>query len=59
MLVGLSHTKGTLALLADDFVVFSMSTNPYPHDAARNFHSERPVMNAGADRPQITYPFEM
>ena len=46
-------------LLSDDLVVLAMCAYPYPHDAVRDVDAKRSVMDAGANRPELAYPFEV
>ena len=48
-----------MALLSDESVVFTMRSEPHPHDTVLNVHTERPVMQPGADRPELAYALEV
>ena len=48
-----------MALSSDESVVFSMRSDPYPHDAVINVDTERSVMQPDADRPELAYALEL
>ena len=36
-----------------------MRTDPHPHNPVLNVYTERPMMQPGADRPQLAYVLEV
>ena len=36
-----------------------MRTDPHPHNPVLNVYTERPVMQPGADRPELAYALEV
>jgi len=46
-------------LLADDFVVLTVGSDPNPQNSVIDFRTEGSVMPANAHRPQLTETFEM
>jgi hypothetical protein len=48
-----------MGLLADDFVVFTVGSDPDPHDATLGVSTESSVMCANPDRPELAEPLEL
>ena len=46
-------------MLADDLVVFTVGSDPNPHDAVFDFGTQGSVVRANPDRPHIAEPFEV
>ena len=46
-------------MLADDFVVLAVGSDPDPQNPIIDFRTERSVMSANPHRPEFTETFEM
>ena len=46
-------------VLADELVIFSVTTYPEPLDSALHLMTKGSVMNSNADRPQLSNSLEM